>query len=79
MVRTLAAQHGAPVAQYRLGLLYLNGTGVAQDLVTAHMWPQSSRRKTTAGGGAQCRRQCARCSRGQIERDADQTGAGAGA
>jgi TPR repeat protein len=34
----MAAEQGAPAAQYRLGLLYLNGVGVARDLVTAHMW-----------------------------------------
>ena len=35
---TLAAKQGDASAQYNLGLMYDNGTGVLQDYVRAHMW-----------------------------------------
>jgi len=34
----MAADRGVAEAQYRLGLLYSDGHGVAPDLVVAHMW-----------------------------------------
>ena len=33
-----AAEHGAPEAQFHLGLLYSTGQGVDQDYVIAHKW-----------------------------------------
>ncbi|MEI9992094.1 MAG: tetratricopeptide repeat protein [Rhizomicrobium sp.] len=39
---TLAAIHGQPVAQYRLALLYANGTGTARDEAHALYWYEAS-------------------------------------
>jgi uncharacterized protein len=33
-----AAEHGNPNAQYALGILYYNGSGVPRDPVAAYMW-----------------------------------------
>lgn len=35
---TRMANAGDPLAQYNLGLMYANGTGVTQDYVQAHKW-----------------------------------------
>ncbi len=35
---TLAAEQGYASAQYNLGLMYVEGEGVIQDNVYAHMW-----------------------------------------
>jgi len=34
----LAAEQGAAIAQSNLGRMYVNGPGVPQDYVLAHMW-----------------------------------------
>jgi TPR repeat protein len=34
----LAAEHGLAGAQFNLGMMYVEGQGVPQDYVQAHMW-----------------------------------------
>ena len=38
----VAAEGGAPDAQFHLGLLYSTGQGVERDYVTAHKWCRSA-------------------------------------
>ena len=35
---TKAAEQGYARAQFNLGLMYANGQGVTQDIVSAHLW-----------------------------------------
>lgn len=46
-----AAQSGDPDAQYNLGLMYANGTGVAQDHLLAHVWFSLAANGYARGGG----------------------------
>jgi len=50
-LRSLAGQ-GDPEAQYKLGLMYFRGEGVAQNYVVAFMWLQLANAGATGGLGA---------------------------
>ena len=42
-----AADKGLPIAQYDLGMMYVNGNGVARDYVQAYMWMTLATVRTT--------------------------------
>jgi TPR repeat protein len=46
------ADRGDAMAQYRLGFMYLEGRGVPQDHVRAHMWFNLSAARGSLGGAA---------------------------
>ena len=64
-----AALQGQLHAQYKLGILYVNGNGVSQDFVVAYLWLSLSTRHI-AGSGSEAVRQrdmlAARMSSSQI-------------